>query len=224
MNRRIYAICILALSAGLSLTSCMRTNGSQPFEIGDLLLEEDFSNSFVWETYSDPARQIDLRVVDGAYRIEAHDEVFMWGLNAQIHTDVVMEVEAEQLSSYSDNAYGVMCRADPAADGDGYYFFISGDGYYTIRRGAGDEVTPLIQWTASSTIRHGQQRNRIRVVCIQDYLALYVNDQFVDETHDRRYGSGVAGFAAGVSAGGEVVASFDNLLIFAAHFAQADGS
>ncbi|MCC6616984.1 MAG: hypothetical protein IT320_26165 [Anaerolineae bacterium] len=223
MNRRLFVLFFLALAAGLALTACMRANGSRSFEIGDLLLDEDFTSSSAWETYSDPSRQIDLRVVDGEYRIEAHDEVFMWGLNAQIQTDVVMEVEAEQLSTYSDNAYGVMCRADPSADGDGYYFFISGDGYYTIRRGAGGEVTPLIQWTPSAAIRQGQQRNRIRAVCIEDYLALYVNDQFVDETHDRLYHSGVAGLAAGVSAGGDVVATFDNLLIYAAHF-TATGS
>jgi len=223
MNRRIFVLYFLALIVGLSLSACMRTTGSRSYEIGDLLLEEDFSRPFAWEAYSDPSRQIDLRVVDGVYRIEAHDEVFMWGLNAQIHTDVVIEVEAEQLSTYSDNAYGVMCRADPAADGDGYYFFISGDGYYTIRRGAGGEVTPLIPWTPSAAIHQGQARNRIRAVCIQDYLALYVNDQFVDETHDHLYGSGVAGLTAGVSAGGDVVATFDNLLIFAAQFAAVGG-
>ncbi|MCA9907175.1 MAG: hypothetical protein KC519_00900 [Anaerolineae bacterium] len=220
MNMRILVFCMLMISAGLS--ACGRARGSQPFEIGDLLLDEDFSNPSAWETYSDPAIQVDLRVVDGVYRIDAHNEVFIWGLNAQMHTDVVIEVETEQLSSYADNAYGVMCRADPADDGDGYYFFISGDGYYTIRRGAGDEIAPLIEWLPSSAIHQGQEHNRIRAVCIQDYLALYVNDQFVDETRDQLYSSGVTGLTAGVSAGGDVRIDFDNLLVFAAQFAQTN--
>lgn len=221
MKMWILVSCALLLSSGLS--ACAPARGSQPYEIGDLLLEEDFSSPSAWETYSDPAIQVDLRVVDGVYRIEAHDEVFMWGLNAQVHADVVIEVETEQLSSYADNAYGVMCRADPADDGDGYYFFISGDGYYTIRRGAGDEIAPLIEWLPSSAIHQGQARNRIRAVCIQDYLALYVNDQFLDETHDHLYSSGVTGLTAGVSAGGDVRVDFDNLLVFTVQFAQTSG-
>lgn len=205
----------------LCLSACTPSSPSVRYEIGELLLEEDFSRPFAWETYADPVLQVDLRVEDGSYRVQARDGGFMWGLNATVHTDVLIEVEVEQFSTYADNAFGVMCRADPDADGDGYYFFISGDGHYTLRRGRGDEVLPLIQWTPSSVIVQGQARNRIRVICIQDYLALYVNDRFVAEARDRLYSSGVTGLTAAIPEGGDVEVRFDDLLIFSARLAAS---
>lgn len=200
----------------LLLVACSGGRPSQPYQLGDLLLEESFSDPLAWEQYADPSIQVDGRIVDGVYRIRASDGGFLWALNATLHTDVVIEVETEQLSDYRDNAYGVMCRADPDLDGDGYYFFISGDGYYTIRRGQGDIVSDLIQWTGSSAIRTGQARNRMRVVCVGAYLALFVNDVFIAEYRDSLYSRGVTGLTAAVPDGGEVVVQFDNLLIFAA--------
>jgi hypothetical protein len=200
----------------LLLVACSGGRPSQPYQLGNLLLDEDFSDPLAWEQYSDPSVQVDGRIVDGVYRIEARDGGFMWALNAALHTDVVIEVETQQHSDYPDNAYGVMCRADPDLDGDGYYFFISGDGYYTIRRGQGDVVADLIQWTGSSDIQTGQARNRVRVVCVGDYLALFVNDTFIAEYRDTLYSRGVTGLTAAVPEGGDVVVTFDNLLIFAA--------
>ena len=206
----------LLLIAATLISGCAPRQPSQPFTIDRLLIDEEFAADSIWEAYADPAIKVDLRVADGAYRIEARDGGFMWGLGGGVLTDTVIEVESEQLSDYADNAYGVMCRASPSADGDGYYFLISGDGYYTIRRGAGREIAALIPWTAHEAIRKGQTHNRIRAVCLGDYLALFVNDQFVDETHDHLYRQGLIGLAAGVPDGGEVIVTFDDLLVFAA--------
>ncbi|MBK8029721.1 MAG: hypothetical protein IPK17_09460 [Chloroflexi bacterium] len=117
----------------------------------------------------------------------------MSGLNAERHTDVVIEVETTQLSDDRNNAYGVLCRASTSNDGDGYYFLISGDGYFSIRRGATERVDGLIDWTQTNVVNQDRGINRIRAVCIGDYLALQVNGQFIADTHDTRYAEGYAG-------------------------------
>ncbi len=206
----------LLLILALLIQGCAARGPSQSFTIEALLIEESFGSDSTWETYADPVLKVDLRVAEGVYRIEARDGGFMWGLGGGVQADTVIEVESDQRSDYADNAYGVMCRASPSANGSGYYFLISGDGYYTIRRGAGREITALIPWTATDAIRQGRARNRIRAVCIGDYLALFVNDRFVDETRDRLYHQGLTGLVAGVPAGGEVIVAFDNLLVFTA--------
>lgn len=202
------------------LAACQSQRGER-YALGDVLLEEDFSEPFAWESYADPNLHVDFRVENGVYRAQASDGGFMWALNAQPHMDVVIQVDTQQLSDYANNAYGVMCRASPNQNGDGYYFFISGDGNYTFRRGATDQIAPLIPFTYSSAIHQGKSINRIRVVCIGDYLALYVNGEFVAETRDTYYQRGYAGLTAAVPEGGDVDVTFDQLTIWAASLLDA---
>lgn len=193
---------------------------TQTIAMGDMLLEEDFSERFSWQNYADPAIQVDFRVEDGAYRAQARDGGFMWALNAQAHTNVVIQVDTQQLSEYANNAFGLVCRASPSKNGDGYYFMISGDGNYTLRRGSTDRVRALIPWTYSAAIQQGRSVNRVRAVCIDDYLALYVNGDFVAETRDDYFSRGYTGLTAAVPEGGDVDVTFDNLRIWSAEFAD----
>jgi hypothetical protein len=207
---------VLVLLAG----AACQARPTQTIDMGDILLEEDFSESFSWENYADPAIQVNFRVEDGVYRAQARDGGFMWVLNAQAHTNVVIQVDTQQLSEYANNAYGLVCRASPSKNGDGYYFMISGDGNYTLRRGSTDRVRALIPWTSSGAIQQGRSINRIRAVCIDDYLALYVNGEFVAETRDDYFSRGYAGLTAAVPEDGDVDVAFDNLRIWSAGFAD----
>ena len=172
------------------------------FVVGDVLLQTDFSQAFQWQHYIHPEQKVEFAIENGVYRARAWDGGFMWTIQPPMETDVMIEVEATQLSDYRNNAYGVMCRAAPTDNGNGYYFLISGDGQYTIRRGAVDTVGALIPWTGSGAIQQDKAINRIRVVCLGSYLALYVNDQFVAETHDDYFHRGYTGLSAAVVEGG----------------------
>ncbi|MCP4426593.1 MAG: hypothetical protein GY803_19035 [Chloroflexi bacterium] len=192
---------------------------SAEYTPGEILLSEDFSNPKAWEYYIDEAAGYSLKVSDGVYRIQTDDSGYIWGLNDQTHTDVVIEATTRQLSSYENNAYGIMCRANASNNGDGYYFLVSGDGFYSISRGEGDDVTPIVDWTDSSAVNAGTDSNTLRAVCIGDYLALYVNDKFVADARDAVYSSGYAGFAAAAFDGGDIAVTFDNLTISQASLA-----
>lgn len=207
------------MSALVLLTGCGQ-NAAQRYTLGEKLLDIDFSQSFQWENYVNPDRNVEFQVVDGVYQVRAWDGGFTWTLHPQQTSDVVIEAEIIQYSDYRDNAYGLMCRAAPQASGDGYFFMISADGMYTIRRGVQREIGALIPWTASSAIQQDKGVNRIRVVCIGDYLALYVNGQFVAETRDDRYQRGSVGITAAVPEDGDVDVRFDNLEAWAAAFSS----
>ena len=193
--------------------------GAQPterFALGETVMREDFTTSFAWEEYVNLDQKVDFQLQDGAYRARAWDGGFMWAIKPPAHTDVVVEVETIQLSDDGSVAYGVMCRAAPTDNSDGYYFLIGGDGYYTIRRGSTDRIGALIPFTYSGAIRQGRGVNRVRAVCIGDYLALYVNGEFVAETRDDYFSRGYTGLAAGVVEGGDVDVAFDDLTVWAA--------
>ena len=201
----------------LVLAACGGAETSEMDEgpvIGESMLSETFDSPDAWETYVGEGS--DLRVSDGVYRIEIDDSGYIWGQNELKTEDVIIEVETNQLSDFDDNGYGIICRADAGNLGDGYYFFISGSGYAAILKGEGEGVPELSEWVATSAINKGQASNKIKAVCIGDYLALYVNDEFVMETTDSTYPSGFTALAAIATKHGNAVITFDNLNIWKA--------
>jgi hypothetical protein len=210
MQRGLWFVCVLVLVSGCAATPTAR------FALGDVVQQVDFSRAFMWQEYVHPEQNVAFAIEDGLYRAKAWDGGFMWAIQPPAYTDTVIEVEATQLSEYRNNAYGVMCRAAPTDNSNGYYFLISGDGEFTIRRGAVDEVGALIPWTSTGAVRQDKGVNRIRAVCIGDYLALYVNEEFVAETRDDYFSRGYTGLSAAVVKGGDADIAFDDLTVWEA--------
>jgi len=210
MIRGLSLLCLCALV----IAGC----ASKPTEqviVGDLIQRVDFGPSSIWQQYVHPEQNVDFEIKDGFYEAKVWDGGFMWAIQPPTQTDTVIEVTTTQLSDYRNNAYGVMCRALPTDNGDGYYFLISGDGQYTIRRGAVDNIHALIPFTPSGAIRQDKTSNKIRAVCVGTYLALYVNDTFVAETHDDYFKTGYTGLSVAVVKGSDAQAdiTFDDLTI-----------
>jgi hypothetical protein len=210
----------IGLSLLFALTAC-DASPSKQYTLGPQLLAEDFSKDDAWETFELDVDD-DFAIQDATYRARAAAGGFLWGLNKTSHTDVVLEVTASQKSTYEDNFYGLMCRADPNNNGDGYYFVVSGDGYAAIQYGHEDKVDALVGPIETTAVNKGQGINVIRAVCIGDYLALYVNQNFVAEATDTRYSSGYAGMTVGSRESDDstvddrVDITFDNLSIWSA--------
>ncbi len=205
---------LLFIIVGFMLVGC--SSPSAEYSLGDAILIESFSKPKSWEYYDDTDAGTRLEVLDGAYQIQTGSGGYIWGLNEQNHSNVVLEVTTNQLSEFENNAYGVICRADESNNGDGYYFLISGDGFYAIAEGEGDDVNLIVEWTTSSTINKGTDQNTIRAVCIDDYLALYVNDKFVVDARDSSFTAGYAGFVGTANDGGDITVAFDDLTIWEA--------
>lgn len=210
MRKGLWLVCLFGLLVGCAAQPTAR------YALGDVRQQVDFSQSFMWQQYVHPEQNVDFSIQDGFYRAKAWDGGFMWVIQPPAETDTVIEVETTQLSDYRNNAYGVMCRAAPTDNSNGYYFLISGDGEFTIRRGAVDEVDALIPWTLTTAVRQDKGVNRIRAVCIDDYLALYVNGEFVAETRDDYFSRGYVGLSVAVVKGGDADIAFDDLTVWEA--------
>lgn len=234
----IWVVCLAALLAACASESPFAPRPSEAYRTDALLAEIDFSAASDWEAYTDPALGVDFRIEDGAYRARidgrrathapnapydtgvnaasARAGGFMWALDTGVYADTLIQIDTLPYSTYRDNAYGVMCRASPTNNGDGYYFLISADGQYTIRRGFNREIQALVEWTPSAAIQPDRAPNRIRALCVGNRLALYVNGMFVGEARDALYARGNVGIAAAVPAGGQVDIAFDDLRVWAA--------
>jgi hypothetical protein len=102
-------------------------------------------------------------------------------------------------------------------NGDGYVFLVEGSGRFAIMRSKGGSVTPLVNWTDSAVINKGPAQNQIRAVCMGDYLALYVNGQFLGDATDDTYTQGQAGLVGASADRLGLLVQFDNLTISAAN-------
>ena len=201
----------LVLWGCLILLACCRPVASQQVVTGDVLLTDEFNQAYHWDAFAQ--QQVEVGVQNGAYAMRSNVKEYVLGRGLDQYTDVVIEVSSRQFSTFNKNAYGIICRASSGNSGSGYYFLIGGDGSYSIRKGRDQKVDALVSWAHSGVIHWGQSRNLIRVVCVDDYLALYANGEFVTEVRDSTYQSGYVGFVVAVAEGGVIDVTFDNLII-----------
>lgn len=121
-------------------------------------------------------------------------------------TDEPAETESDEESD-EEEAEAVL------ANGDGYLFLIQGNGSFAIMRARGRSILPLVDWTESSLINQGPASNELRAVCMDDYLALYINGEFAGDATDDTYSSGQVGLAASAANRLGVQVEFDNLIV-----------
>jgi len=172
-----------------------------------------------WQTINDP--DVYFQVEDGVYRtIFSLPGRFGIGLHNNSYSDTVIEAKVAFTSAYNDAIIGLMCRANPLLTGYGYYFLISGDGAFSIRRGEDTGVVALVPWQNGANLNPNGQRNTLRVVCVNDSLALYVNGEYMGSAQDSTYREGHTGIVVGlpVDAAADAIVSveYDDLLVWTA--------
>ena len=149
----------------------------------------------------------------GYYYVISNEEAkAAWAQASQHFADVVVEVDASQVSApaSNNNSYGVGCRIQP--DGNGYFLLISGDGYYGIFRTVQAGYEPLVEWTESDVIRRRNATNHIQVICNGTTLALLVNGQLMATAHDDLFTEGDIALQATTFEDETTEVHFNNLL------------
>ncbi|MBZ0286880.1 MAG: hypothetical protein K8I30_04650, partial [Anaerolineae bacterium] len=190
--------------------------GSQTVTLGDVLMNEAFDNNQDWPEWDDDGTSAFLR--KGVYYMTVDGNFYSWQLSPDSYQDVVIQVEAEPVSKSASNEYGLTCRS-ATSTGTGYYFLISGDGYYTILKlsDPDDGRQELVEWNTSDFINQGRDSNTITAVCVGDYLALYANGHLLAETTDDEFPEGYAGLTlGGYEDDATTEVAFDNLAIWEA--------
>ena len=212
----VFAVALLPACASIQEFVSGRQEPQIGFRFLELLVEDDFGSGNSWWQYSDGA-DVFLGVRVGRYQIDIRGRQYVWSQRDGDYDDIVIEAEATQVSAYDHNAYGLACRLDPGNRGRGYFFLISGDGYASIRWSNGRSLEPIVSAAPSHHIRRGAASNRLRAVCVDDYLALWVNGEFVTDARDQRAERGAVGLAGVMNYEGKRLSiEFDDLKIWGA--------
>ena len=184
-----------------------------PAEMSAVLFEDDFeSPASGWESGEYDTGSVGYQ--HGVYVITAlGNSDTMWGKANRSFDDVVIKVDATQVSAgpENDNDYGVICREQ--GNGDGYHLLISGDGYYAIARAEEGSFEWLVEWTESDVIRPGNATNRIQGVCEGSTLALFVNGQRLATAEDSTFTRGDIALSATSYEDVPTEVHFDNLTV-----------
>ncbi len=182
-------------------------------EVGGPLFEDDFGDpTSGWEVGDYGEGSVGYK--NGRYFVTSLSYgSTMWGVANRVFDDLVIEVEATQVSAGPDsnNDYGVVCREQ--GDGGGYYLLISGDGGVAIFKAQDGDFQALVDWTFSDAIRQGNATNHIRAVCDGSLLTLFVNGQRVATAEDSTFTRGDIAFTATTYEDAPTEIHFDNLVV-----------
>ena len=187
------------------------TQGEVSVMVGRHLRNETFDHPDSWLPYK--TEDTNFRVEDGVYLVEVTEPITSWVSTGLLLEDTIIQAEIQQLSEFDINSMGLICRA--TLDDSGYRFWFGGDGLYNIALWVEGERTDLIE--SPQPITNLQETNILTAVCIDDYLALYVNGDLVAETRDSTLTLGSTGIMASVGGEKQIIqAQFDNLNIWTA--------
>ncbi|MCA9914732.1 MAG: DUF1080 domain-containing protein [Anaerolineae bacterium] len=218
-NLRVCLLLLLVLMVSACLPRRIPGGAAPEVSLQQQVLASTFDQPEGWQTINDPG--VYLQVEDGVYRtIFSLPGRFGIGLHNNSYRDTVIEAKVAFTSAYNNAIVGLMCRANPVLYGYGYYFLISGDGAFSIRRGDADGVVALVPWQNGAKLNPNGQRNTLRVVCADDSLALYVNGEYMGSAQDATYQEGHTGIVVGlpVDVTEEAIVSveYDDLLVWLA--------
>lgn len=179
----------------------------------NVLFRDDFSDpASGWESGDFDEGSVGYK--NGVYFVTSlGDGDVMWGVASMFFSDVIIEVDATQISAgpANNNDYGVVCRQQD--NGDGYYLLISGDGNYAIIKAEGGSFEELVDWTESDAIRQGNATNHIRAACEGSILTLFVNGQRLAMAEDSTFARGDIALTATSYEDKPTEIHFDNLVV-----------
>ncbi len=180
-------------------------------QAGADLARYNFQGPATWDIFDLGDGIVSSRLKRNALELGAGADLgYVTAGNNVVHADVLINATVRQTRGLLGNGFGLLCRADKV--GNGYWFLLSSRGEYSIQvaSDARENPFPLVPWRYHSVIRQGLQANELRVVCAENYLALFVNDVFLAEAFDDEFRRGELAVALG-AVGRAAGVSFDNV-------------
>lgn len=108
-----------------------------------------------------------------------------WWLTYLTFQDAYLEATFDVGKCANDDQYGLVFRAPDYESGFAYYFHVTCDGHYDIRRWSSSGSTMLLGMPSSEKINTGSdQTNTLGVWVNGSIIRLYVNDFLIEELND----------------------------------------
>lgn len=182
-----------------------------PFELqGQLVLETDFSVPLpAWPALEQTTARSGYE--DGEYVLEAREAHQQHIVTLDyVYADLILSADTRVVSAAGDGDYGFVCGFQDASHFTALE--VSEDGYFSIWKQTGDEISALVDWTYADVLISGKSL-RLSAQCGADALRLAVNGLLLTEYTDPEFSSGLVGIIAGTYTSSQIKIAFDNLEI-----------
>jgi hypothetical protein len=109
----------------------------------------------------------------------------IWWLTYLTFQDAYLEATFNIDDCSGDDQYGLVFRASDYESGFSYYFHVTCDGHYDVRRLIGSGSSMLLGMPASDIINKGSNQTNILGVWVNGpIIRLYLNNHFIKEIND----------------------------------------
>lgn len=167
-------------------------DGAEEISLGDLQFHDSMDDDDNWDVID--GDQGDFEFEDGVLSIEsnANADYPIILVTDERYDNAVIQAEVTFEDGTDNNAFGVVCRSSEEGLGRGYQFMISADGFYSIWLTDANFYRFVADWEDSSLINLNST-NQITAVCIDDYIAFYLNGTLLVDLYDNVYQTGTIG-------------------------------
>jgi hypothetical protein len=182
---------------------------------GEVLFQDDFSDpNSGWDSSASDNGSTDYGSGDYVIHVDT-SQYSMWANPSRSFSGgVSVEVDALPTAGPNDNELGVICNYQDTTNF--MYATISSDGFYGILRLKDDSIDILTgggKLQPTDTIKQGQVKNHMQLICQNGQYSLIVNGQPVDSVADSSFTGGDVGLLAGTFDTGGVEIHFDNFVV-----------
>jgi len=195
-----------------TVTPLLTSTPSQPTPTPKLVFHDNFKYETGWGQQS--GNDYGFGFYQGGYRIYVNIlNAAIWSVKELTLDDVMVDLDASQLSGPLDGYYGAVCRFQ---NGSNYYaLVISSNNSYGIAKMKAGKFEFLQEGLAQAgVIQVGSVANQIHAECVGSTLTLYVNGQKLIEVQDSDFPTGSTGMVAGTRMKPGMVAFFDNIAVY----------
>lgn len=215
---KVYKI-IITVAAILALTSCLTGKLKPNTEFfPKVLLREDFTSPSTWK--NSPSAKIKN---GGLFHQTSEDEInrrslSIWDVKKNKIADFDFSADAKKVNGSDNSEFGIITRYNsqnqPRIVDSYYYLLIKGNGQLALGKlSSSNKWEHKVGWKYSTTIKQGNNLNRLRIVCDGKRVIGWINNQRVGMFEDDSYKSGKIGVISTRSEKNAIAIYFDNVIV-----------
>jgi hypothetical protein len=181
--------------------------------IGELLLEDDFSDETAWSLISSSDTTVNISENEIHLSLNDDRQVLISTRTEPVFNDFYAEITASASFCRGTDEYGFVVRASE----DGHYrFALACNGSAKVDRLLGDSVSRQAGWLANPVVpSFAPSTVRLGVWGRGSQLHFFVNDVFLFSVNDTQLWRGTLGVFVHTSGDGDVSVNFSDLKVWA---------
>jgi hypothetical protein len=187
------------------------TENLQP-AVGDIRIKDDFSDTSLWSTTSDPGGKIVYANNELTLAVQDSKTYIASIFSSQDIGDASIEITSNVTLCKALDSYGFLVRASNGMNG--YRFLVNCQGQVKLEVLKNGRASTVVDWMQSGQILPGSPYQlKISVWLVKNELRFFLNDIFQFSTRDAIYTSGKIGVFARQAADTPITVSFSNLIV-----------